>query len=240
MDGHMSDSTPNKSPALKLLAVLVALAALFLVGRQAAGYLSAVIEWTRGFGAWSAAVFVAIYSVAVVAFVPGSILTLAGGILFGVALGSVVVFTGASLGATLAFLVSRYLARARVSEMIAGDTRFAAIDEAIGRNGLKIAFLLRLSPAVPFILLNYALGLTRVRLRDYVLALLGMIPGTVLYVYGGAAIGSVAALAGGESAPKTPAHYALFGVGLLATLVVTVVITRTARRALAEATAEKV
>lgn len=230
----------SRSPALKLVILAAVVAGLVLGGRQAAGYLVDVAEWIKGFGAWSAAVFAAVYALAAVAFVPGSLLTLAGGIIFGVVQGSIVVYIGATVGATLAFLIARHFARRWVAAKVEGDPKFAAIDRAIGDNGLKIAFLLRLSPAFPFNLLNYALGLTKVSLRDYVIAHLGMIPGTVLYVYGGAAIGDLAALAGGQAPGRSMASNILFGVGLVATLVVTVLITRIARRALSEAAGDEV
>lgn len=233
-------STQGKSPTSKLVILAAVVIALFLGGRQAAGYLVDVAEWVKSFGAWSAAVFAAVYVVATVAFIPGSLLTLAGGIIFGVVEGSIIVFAGATVGATAAFIIARNFARKWVAAKVEGDPKFAAIDRAIGRNGLKITFLLRLSPVFPFNLLNYALGLTKVSLRDYVIAHLGMIPGTVLYVYGGAAIGDLAALAEGAAPERSMASNILFGVGLVATLVVTVVITRIARRALAEETGEEV
>src|SRR5439155_1410723 len=103
--------------------------------------------------------------------------------------------SAATLGASAAFLVGRYLARAAVERRIAANPRFAAIDRAVGAEGRKIVFLLRLSPVFPFNLLNYALGLTRVRFADFFLASVGMLPGTVLYVYSGKLIGDVTGLA---------------------------------------------
>ena len=108
-------------------------------------------------------------------------------------------FFGASLGSIGAFLVSRYLARGAVERRIAGEPRFAAIDRAVQREGLKITFLLRLTPVVPFVLLNYALGLTRVRLVDYAVACIGMLPATLLYVYYGKVAGDLAKLAPGSA-----------------------------------------
>jgi uncharacterized membrane protein YdjX (TVP38/TMEM64 family) len=140
----------------------------------------------------------------------------------------------------LGFLVSRYVARGLVETRLAGDPRLALIDRAIGAEGRKIVLLLRLSPVFPFSLLNYALGLTRVRFADYLLASIGMLPGTLLYVYSGKLAGDVATLAGGAPVAKGAGYYALWGVGLLATLAVTVYVTRIARRALAQATAASV
>jgi uncharacterized membrane protein YdjX (TVP38/TMEM64 family) len=181
-------------------------------------------------------VFILGYAIAVVAFVPGSVLTLAAGAIFGIGAGVVYVFIAAVLGSSAAFLVSRYLARGAIEQRLTGNARFAAIDRAVGEQGRKIVFLLRLSPVFPFNLLNYALGLTRVRFVDYVTAALGMLPGTLLYVYYGKLAGDVAALAGGAAVEKGAGYYAVLGVGLVATIAVTAVVTRTARKALREAT----
>ncbi len=119
-----------------------------------------------------------------------------------------------------------------------GNQRFAAIDRAVGEQGRKIVFLLRLSPVFPFNLLNYGLGLTRVRFPDYFAASIGMLPGTLLYVYYGKLLGDVAALAGGAAVEKDAGYYAVLALGLVATLAVTTLVTRIARRALREATGE--
>jgi uncharacterized membrane protein YdjX (TVP38/TMEM64 family) len=180
--------------------------------------------------------FVVGYAIATVAFVPGSLLTLAAGALFGLAGGTAVAFVAATLGAAAAFLVSRYLARQVVERRLAGNDRFAAIDRAVAGQGRRIVLLLRLSPLVPFNLLNYALGLTRVRFADYLVASVGMLPGTLLYAYYGKVIGEVALLAGGGALPKGAGYYALLGIGLAATIAVTALLTRIARRALREVT----
>lgn len=223
-------------PLGKAAAALAALVALVWVGRQAGGYVPQFAAWVESLGAWGPAVFIAGYAAAVVAFVPGSILTLAAGAIFGIGAGVAYVFVAATLGASLAFLVSRYVARTAIEHKLAGNAKFAAIDRAIGEQGRKIVFLLRLSPAFPFTLLNYALGLTRVRFADYVVACVGMLPGTLLYVYYGKLAGDVAALAGGAAPERGLEYYAVLGLGLVATVVVTTIVTRTARRALAEAT----
>ncbi|MBK7950050.1 MAG: TVP38/TMEM64 family protein [Deltaproteobacteria bacterium] len=220
------------------VAVGIAIVALLLVfGRRVAAYLPAFAHWVEGQGALGPLVFVLGYAAAVVAFVPGSVLTLAGGALFGVARGVVYVFIAAVLGSTLSFLLARHVARDAVARRIEGDARFAAIDRAIGEEGRRMVFLLRLSPVFPFNLLNYALGLTRVRLVDYVVASLGMLPGTILYVSVGKVGGDVVSAAGGAGGQRGPAEWALLGVGLAATVLVTLRITRIARRALDQATA---
>jgi uncharacterized membrane protein YdjX (TVP38/TMEM64 family) len=191
--------------------------------------LKQALAWVGGLGPWGAVVFIAIYIVATVNFIPGSALTLGAGALFGVLWGSVYVSIGSTLGATAAFLVGRYLARDAVARKIGGNKRFAAIDKAVAREGWKIVGLTRLSPVFPFTLLNYAFGLTRVKLRDYVIASwIGMMPGTVMYVY----LGSLAKAAAGEHS-RTTGEWVLYGVGLLATIVVTIFVTRIAKQALA-------
>ncbi|MGH7513701.1 MAG: TVP38/TMEM64 family protein [Gemmatimonadales bacterium] len=219
----------------RLLLVLAVLVTLALAGRRAAALLPAFSAWVDGLGPWGPVVFVAGYALATVAFVPGSLLTLAAGALFGLARGTVLVLVAATLGASLAFLVARYLARDLVERRLAGDERFAAIDRAVGVEGRKIVFLLRLSPLVPFNLLNYALGLTRVGFADYLLASAGMVPGTLLYVYYGKVAGDVARLTGGGTVRRDAGYYVILGLGLVATVLVTAVLTRAARRALREA-----
>lgn len=190
------------------------------------------LEWVESLGAIGAIAFVGIYIVATVAFLPGSILTLGAGVVFGVWLGAIYVFIGATIGATAAFFVGRYLARDWVATKIAGNDQFSAIDRAVGKEGLKIVVLTRLSPVFPFNLLNYAFGLTGVSLRDYVIGSLGMIPGTLMYVYIGSLAGNLA-LIGTAAQPTNPTlQWTIRIVGFIATVVVTVYITRIAKQAL--------
>jgi uncharacterized membrane protein YdjX (TVP38/TMEM64 family) len=190
------------------------------------------LSWIERLGAWGPLLFIAAYILATVLFLPGSVLTLGAGALFGVAWGSVYVSIGSTLGATCAFLVGRYLARDWVAAKIRGNERFSAMDRAVADEGWRIVGLTRLSPVFPFALLNYAFGITQVSLRGYVLASwIGMMPGTVMYVY----LGSLAR-AGAAGQQRTTAEWALYGVGMVATLAVTVVMTRMARRALAKRT----
>jgi uncharacterized membrane protein YdjX (TVP38/TMEM64 family) len=214
---------------------IVALVGLVAVGRQLGGYLPAFAQWIDGLGIWGPGLFMAGYAAATVAFVPGSVLTLAAGAIFGLFYGTIYVFIAATVGAALAFLVARYLARGAIEQRLQGNERFSAIDRAVGREGFKIVLLLRLSPVFPFNLLNYALGLTGVGFKDYVLASIGMLPGTLLYIYYGKVAGEVAQLASGVEV-QGAAQYAVLGVGLAATILVTTLVTRTARRALREAT----
>lgn len=216
---------------LYILIAAAVVAALFLLGRQAGQYVPRFAQWVASLGIWGPVVFILGYLVATVAFAPGVILTLAAGALFGVVRGTLYTFVGATLGASAAFLVARYAARRAIERKIAGNPRFAAIDRAVSKEGWKIVALLRLSPVFPFNLLNYALGLTRVRFLDYLLACFAMLPGTLLYVYYGSAAGSLAAAVGGHY-QKGAGSWISLGVGLVATLVVTTFITRLASRAL--------
>src|SRR6266478_6498433 len=192
--------------------------------------LKAALDWIGKLGPWGPVIFIGLYIVATVLFVPGSVLTLGAGAVFGVALGSVCVSISATLGATAAFLVGRYLARDAIARKIEKNEKFATIDRAVADEGWKIVLLTRLSPVFPFTLLNYAFGLTRVKLRHYIVASwIGMIPGTVMYVY----LGSLVNVGAGHH-QRTTGEWVLYGVGLLATVAVTVFVTRLARRALAK------
>ena len=192
--------------------------------------LKAALDWIGKLGPWGPVIFVGLYVVATVLFVPDSVLTLGAGAVFGVVLGSVCVSISATLGATAAFLVGRYLARDAIARKIEKNETFATIDRAVADEGWKIVLLTRLSPVFPFTLLNCAFGLTRVKLSHYVLASwIGMMPGTVMYVY----LGSLVNVGAGHR-QRTTGEWILYGVGLLATVTVTVFVTRLARKALAK------
>lgn len=199
-------------------------------------WLRNALEWIQSLGAVGAIAFIAIYIISTVAFLPGSILTLGAGVVFGVGWGSLYVFIGATIGATAAFLVGRYLARGWVAKKIAGNSKFRSIDEAVGREGLKIVLLTRLSPIFPFNLLNYAYGLTGVSLKDYFLGSVGMIPGTIMYVYIGSLAGSIATIGTGNQPSDPTVQWAIRIIGFIATVAVTVYVTKIARKALEEST----
>jgi len=217
---------PGKWVLYAAVAVLLVVAIKYLPVQD---LLKQALAWVGSLGPWGGVFFVAIYVIATVLFIPGSVLTLGAGAVFGVALGSVYVSVASTLGATCAFLIGRYAARDAIGRRIAGNARFAAIDQAVANEGWKIVGLTRLSPIFPFTLLNYAFGLTRVSLRDFVLASwIGMMPGTVMYVY----LGSLAQAAT-TGRTRTTGEWVLYGVGLLATVGVTIFVTRIARQALA-------
>jgi uncharacterized membrane protein YdjX (TVP38/TMEM64 family) len=196
--------------------------------------LGAFLRWTSQLGMWGPIVLGLIYIAATVAMLPGLILTMGAGAVFGLGVGVVTVSISSTLGATAAFVIGRTVARGWVADKLAARPAFKAIDDAVGQQGLRVVLLTRLSPVFPFNLLNYAFGLTGVPLGKYVLgSWAGMIPGTIMYVYIGSVIGDLSRVAAGlEQREKTTAEWVLYGVGLAATVAVTVLITRTARRAL--------
>ena len=216
----------------KWLAGLVVLAVLLIAGRRALAVVPAFADWVTAQGVTGALIFCLAYIAAVVLLIPGSVLTLAAGALFGIARGALLVMVAATIGASAAFLIARYAARERMARRLAGNTRFAAIDRAIARSGWRMVVLLRLSPLVPFNVLNYALGLTGVRFAEYLAACAAMLPGTLLYVYYGRVIGDVAAIAAGAPLQRDAPYYAMLAAGLAATIAVTALITRSARREL--------
>lgn len=186
--------------------------------------------WVAGLGWIGIGIFIIVYIGAAVAFVPGSILTLGAGFAFGLIKGVLAVSFASTTAAAIAFLLARYFLRDRFTRRFAGSPRFRAVDEAVAREGAKIVFLLRLTPVMPFNLGNYLFGLTGIRFWHYVLASwIGMIPGTILYVY----LGTL-----GKTGLETAAGEAQVGklilqiLALLAIIGVTVIITRIARKAL--------
>lgn len=241
MTQTIGDSEPPRDPPwtrrvpwrLVILIAAVAglaLAALLLPVQQAIGDL---VRWTGQIG-WVGPIALGVFYVAAcLLMLPGSVLSIGAGAVFGLWVGVATVSVASTLGATAAFLVGRYLARGWVANKLTHRPRFRAIDQAVGREGLKIVLLTRLSPAFPFNLQNYAYGLTDVPLWKYVLgSWVGMLPGTVLYVYIGAVV--LASLEAAAGRQKTPLEWALLGVGLVMTVVLTAMITRIARRALGD------
>jgi uncharacterized membrane protein YdjX (TVP38/TMEM64 family) len=219
---------------IKLIAALAGIVTLLMAAQyfNAQELLMRALDGIAGLGVWGPFLFIAIYILACVLFLPGSVLTLGAGVLFGLFAGSVIVSIASTLGATTAFLVGRYMARDWVAKKLENHPRFKRIDDAVATEGWKIVGLTRLSPVFPFNMLNYAYGLTKVSLRDYFFASwIGMLPGTVMYVYVGSLIGDLARLGAGDRA-RTGAEWALYAVGLAATVAVTVYITRIARSAL--------
>lgn len=216
------------------VAAILAVVATIAIVLPVREYLLGLLEWVQGVGLWGPVCVVGLYVVACLLLIPGSLLTLGAGFLFGVVWGTITVSVGSTLGAMAAFLVGRTLARGWIEQRVAGHPKFRAIDGAVGQQGFKIVLLARLSPLFPFNLLNFAFGLTGVSLLQYVVASwIGMLPGTLMYVYLGSAAKSLAQLAAGRVEGGW-GQQALFGVGLLVTVIVTVFVTRIARKALSE------
>ena len=239
----MSTKEQPKGPVLKLIALAVVVIGLF-----AAAKFLPVEQWLKDFnggvgrmGAAGIFIFIGVYAAATVLLAPGAILTIGAGFAFGLWKGFLAVSAGATLGAALAFLVARFIARDKIEAMAKGNEKFRKIDSAIGQQGAKLVFLLRLSPVIPFNLSNYFYGLTSVKFWPYVLASwIGMMPGTFLYVYiGTAGKAAVAAAAGSEAVKHGWQYWTFMGVGLAATVVVTIWVTKIARDALKTKSAVK-
>jgi uncharacterized membrane protein YdjX (TVP38/TMEM64 family) len=192
--------------------------------------LQQLVAWIDGLGPWGPLLYIMIYGLLTVILFPGWVMTVSAGMLFGLAFGTVYALLGATLGATAAFLVGRYVGRSWLVRKFRGSPRFLLIDKAVADEGWKIVGLTRLSPVFPFTLLNYAFSLTAVSLREYVLAsCVAMIPGTVMYVY----IGWMAE-AGTDDEARTVIQWALYGIGFVATVAATLLVTRIARKALSD------
>lgn len=219
----------TKAILIALVIVAIGVGFLFLPVRQWLLQLQGQIE---SLGAIGPVVFAIAYVVLTVLLVPGSALTLGAGAIFGLWLGAITVIIGANLGALCSFLLARTFLREKVARWAEANPKFAALDRAIGREGFKMVLLTRLSPVFPFTLLNYFLGLTNVRTGAYVAAnLIGMLPGTFLYVYLGATARD--ALQGASDA--TVFRQILKYAGLVATIAVVTLVTRMAKKALAQA-----
>ncbi len=225
---------------LKPILISCLIAISIIIGKyfNLQGLLNQSLLWVNSLGWLAPVAFIIIYNIATLLFIPGSLLTLKGGCLFGLLWGSVYVFIAATIGATFAFLVGRYISRNWVCQQIGKNPKFQAIDKAVAKNGFKIVFLTRLSPIFPFNLLNYAFGVTRVSLKDYILGSIGMIPGTIMYVYMGSIIGHIAM--NNPSIPTNPetqfVQLLLRTVGLITTVFVTIYVAKIAKKALNETT----
>jgi uncharacterized membrane protein YdjX (TVP38/TMEM64 family) len=205
---------------------------LWWIGRSVAPRLLGIVSHIQSLGPAAPIAFIAIYALAVVLLIPASLLTIAAGAVFGLIPGASYALIGATLGSTAAFLLGRYVARRLVQRRLNTMPRFVAIERAVSARGRRIVFLLRLSPVIPFNFLNYALGLTTISAWDFVIASTGTIPGAFVYAYAGKVTGEALALAGQAQVPKDASYYAVLVGGLVATIAATMVVTRTARRAL--------
>jgi uncharacterized membrane protein YdjX (TVP38/TMEM64 family) len=227
----------KKSSAWKWIALGAALLGLSAAVRALPidQWLRAFNEWVGGLGALGIVIFIVVYVIATVLLVPGSALTIGAGFVFGLGWGLLAVSLGSTIGAALAFLIARFVAREKITSIARKNENFGRIDAAIGEQGAKLVFLLRLSPLIPFNLSNYFYGLTAVEFWPYVLASwIGMLPGTLLYVYLGTVGRAGLQAASGADAARSPLEWTFLGVGLAATVAVTIWVTRIARKALKE------
>lgn len=212
---------------------------LIVVAIIVAGRTLPIERWLAEFDQWIVAkgpegllIFTAGYAVATVLFIPGSVLTLGTGFAFGIFGGIVVATVGCGIGDTLAFLIARYLAREKIRRLALRNSKFAAMDDAIGEHGWKIVLLLRLSPLIPFNMSNYLYGLTAIRLWPFVLAsAVGTMPANLLFVYLGAAGKAGLQTIANPRAPHSPLELTLLATGLFTTFLATWYISRIARRA---------
>jgi uncharacterized membrane protein YdjX (TVP38/TMEM64 family) len=175
---------------------------------------------------------VLIYVIAAVVLAPSFLLTFAAGAVFGLWRGTLYAYVGATLGSSAVYALAVPLGRTRVLAWVDRDPRMAAARKAVVGRSAWIQFLLRLSPLVPYNLLNYTLALSGVRYRDFVIASLGMLPTTMMYAYYGKVVGDVTRVAVGVQPPRGPEYYALLVIGLIATVLATTMITKVAKRAM--------
>jgi uncharacterized membrane protein YdjX (TVP38/TMEM64 family) len=209
------------------IAAAALVAALFVVWR-----LLPLTQWIQAFQSWASdlgpaggLLYALVYVVAALLFVPGSLLTIGAGFTFGLLWGTLTVMVASVTAAALAFLIARYLARSQVEKLVQRNPNFRAIDRAISQKGWKVVLLLRLSPLIPFNLSNYLFGLTDIRFGHFVLASwVGMFPGTLLYVWLGAAGQGL-----GQMRRRSVWEWVFLAVGLVATAAVTVLLTRVAK-----------
>ncbi|HLP90614.1 MAG TPA: TVP38/TMEM64 family protein [Nostocaceae cyanobacterium] len=232
----LKPKTPIKNK-LKFLFIssLFIVLIIALINWDAQNYINHSVQWMRNFGVLAPIIFIIIYNLATLLFIPGSVLTIKGGFLFGIFWGSIYVLMAAILGAICAFLIGRYLSRDWISRQLEYHPKFKAIDQAVAKEGWKIVLLTRLSPLFPFNLLNYAFGITQVSLKDYILGSLGILPGTIMYVYIGAVASDISMLntMNLQVQPQMQVWQGILqGLGLLATIGITVYITKISQKAL--------
>lgn len=176
--------------------------------------------------------FIPLYALWVTLLLPGVWASMLAGLLYGPWLGSVLVFAGACLGAIVVFALGRTHLGDPARRWLARSPRLQAVEQAVSREGLRLVLLTRLSPAFPFSLLNLAYGLSGVSMRDYVLGLIGILPGTVLFCSLGAVAGDLTRFGDVIAGKADPFAWALRLVGLAATALVVVLVSRSVRQAL--------
>ena len=220
-----------KSRAL-IGAALIALLVLGALLLPVETWLRAALRWTTAHRESAWAPFFLLYVAVVVCLLPEFVLTLAAGAIFGLIRGTALVSIASTTGATAAFFIGRTLGRDWVSRRIETWPRFRALDRALGARGFWVVLLTRLSPAFPYNVLNYGYSITAVRARAYIVgSWLGMLPGTLLYVYAGSAAAGLSDVLAGKVHIGGSRHVLLW-LGLAGTIVITLVIAHVAHRAL--------
>ncbi len=223
---------PRRRIVILAFVVIAGLCALWL---PLSTWLQEFLRWQQDAGFAGILAFAAFYVIGGIAMVPGTLLTLGAGFTYGPLLGVLIVSPASVAAATLSFLLGRTLLRGWVEQRLTQHPRFGVVDEAVRTSGIKVIVLLRLSPLFPFSVLNYGLGLTQIRLRDYILgSFLGMLPATCLYVYLGSLITNVHALLHADTPSAARLGQAFYWIGFAATLLVVLLLTRLARQALAK------
>jgi len=226
---------PTKHLA-KLIVLLLIVVAIIIAFRvlPVADWLRTFQAYVRGLGALGYVLYIVVYAICVIAFVPASILTLGAGAIFGFVGGTIVVVIGATIGATLSFLLARTVMRKRIEEMTVTNAKFRALDRAIAAEGMKIVFLTRLAVVFPFTYLNYAFGLTAIPFGRYVIAtFFGILPATIAFVFASSAATNAATT---STSSITKIVYIAGGV---MAIIVSVLIGRIATRAIRRAGVEE-
>lgn len=221
----MEKSTKTK---LKFGLLLLALAIVVYVVRFSplAGKISplALREFISGFGVFGFLIFILLYAVGTAFALPGTVLTLVGALIFGAGLGTLLNVLGATIGACFAFFAASYLGKDFVQGLLKG--KFDDFQNKVENKGFSVILLLRLIPIFPFIGLNYAAGLTKVKFKDYAAAtFLGIIPGTFVYTYLFASIGEKV-LTDGLSFSDLFTVDILLPIGLFATLLISTLVVK--------------
>jgi uncharacterized membrane protein YdjX (TVP38/TMEM64 family) len=228
-------STPPADPSDALLRRVRLIVTLLVVGGTAVAvavlpvreWILQIVGWIRAAGALGVLVYAGVYVAVAVFMLPGAIMTVTAGFAFGPVLGTLYGSVISAVVAIVPFLLGRFMARDWIQRKTAHYPKWNAIDTALGQHGFKVTALLRLSLG-PYNFLNYALGLTRVSLRDFVLGTwVGMLPAVTVLVYFGSLITEAAQLGSGVHPPSV-----IYWVGLGVAFTAAVVLTRMARRAL--------
>jgi uncharacterized membrane protein YdjX (TVP38/TMEM64 family) len=223
---------PKAKQIVKLVAALLVIATVIVLFRvlPVATWLRSFQTYVRGLGALGYVVYIVVYAVCIVAFVPASILTLGAGAIFGFVGGTIVVVIGATIGSTLSFLLARTVMRKRIEAVTARNAKFRALDRAIAREGMKIVFLCRLAVVFPFTYINYAFGLTAIPLWRYVVAtFFGILPATAAFVFASSAATSAA------TTPTSTIMKTVYIAGGVVAIIVSVLIGRIATKAIKRA-----